>query len=238
MPSPNQSSRSTSITSSTITSTTITSTIPTLDKPSLQTAAEQLARIDPVLQRALQSGGPPKLWKRPVNYATFVRIILEQQVSLASAWNTYERLRQRCPGRRVTPAAVADLGIDTLKSCGFSRQKARYTATLADQCIARHFRIGPLSKLPDDEVREQIVAQLGMGNWTADMFLMLALCRPDIFPVGDLAVVKGYEQLSGESLSTDQLVQRAQRWRPHRSVATRMIWCDYLQRKGTKLPGT
>ena len=211
--------------------------ISTLTKESLQTAATSLAATDPDLRRALEIGGAPRLWKRTATYSTFIRIILEQQVSLASAWNTYERLANLCEKKRVTPIAVQTLGTDRLKDIGFSRQKARYTSVLADQCLSGRFKIAGLGRLPDDEVRARIVAQLGMGDWTADMFLLLALCRSDIFPIGDLAVVNGFRSLTDQpDRDREQIIERAEAWRPHRAVATRMIWNYYLHIRGSKLP--
>lgn len=208
-----------------------------LDKSSLQTAAKRLAKHDDEMRRALEIGGPPKLWKRTANFATLVRIILEQQVSLASAWNTYRRLESICDKHRVTPLAVDTLGVDRLKEIGFSRQKARYATVLADNCLSGRFKIRPLVSAPDDEVRDAVVSQLGMGDWTADMFLMLALCRTDIFPIGDLAIVNGLAELSGgDRVTGDELLRRAESWRPYRSVAARLIWGYYLNQRGTKLP--
>lgn len=215
----------------------MTGTIISLDKTSLQSAAKRLAKKDDMLDAALRIGGPPKLWKRPATFATFVRIILEQQVSLASAWNTYRRLESLCDKKRVTPIAVDTLGVDRLKEIGFSRQKARYTTVLAENCLSRRFKIRPLVSAPDDEVRGAIVSQLGMGDWTADMFLLLALTRSDVFPIGDLAIVNGMAELSGgERLTGDDLLQRAEPWRPYRSVAARLVWGAYLQIRGKKLP--
>ena len=208
-----------------------------LDRDSLRCKADELAERDPLLADALRIGGQPKLWKRPATFATFIRIILEQQVSLASAWNTYERLRPTCPGGRVTPAAVAAIGQDGLKGLGFSRQKARYAEHLAQDCLAGRFKIRPLARLPDDEVRERIVARLGLGDWSADIYLMLALTRPDLLPIGDLAIVKGFGMLAERpDVTGDEILDHAHRWRPYRSVAARMIWGVYLQRKNTTLP--
>ena len=179
----------------------------------------------------LRDLGPPPTWKRPATLATLVRIILEQQVSLASAKATYDRLVDACDGK-VTHQAILKLGQANLASVGFSRQKSRYTFTLAQQVEAGNFKIGGLRRKPDEQVRSEITAQLGMGNWTADVFLMMALMRPDIFPTGDLALVKGLEELDGKTYAdSEALLARAEPWRPYRSVATRMIWQSYLHKR-------
>ncbi|QDT12487.1 DNA-3-methyladenine glycosylase [Planctomycetes bacterium K23_9] len=195
-------------------------------------AVKKLARIDPVLRTVLKTYGPPPLWKRPATFATFVRIILEQQVSLASAKSTFDKLRQSCGGS-VTALRVQQVGDDGLREIGFSRQKARYTIRLADDVRCRRFQIGSLHQKSNDEARDLITARLGLGNWSADVFLMMALMRPDVFPVGDLALIKGMASLDGgDYTSPEKAIARGESWRPFRSVATRMVWHWYL--KGTR----
>ncbi len=200
-----------------------------LDAVSMKRASRELARVDPSLDRVLQSLGPPPLWKRPATYATLVHIILEQQVSLASAKSTFDKLKAACGGR-ITAAKVIAVGDAGLRSIGFSRQKARYGLALADDVRSRCFQIGTLAKLSDQEACEQITARLGLGDWSADVFLMMALMRPDRFPTGDLALIKGMTDLDGGDYSTaEKAIARAESWRPYRSVATRMIWQWYLR---------
>ena len=197
--------------------------------------ADALSQNDDALALALETGGPPKLWRRPLSFGTFVRIILEQQVSLTSAYATFERLKA-ATGGPVSPDAVIELGENGLKSAGFSRQKVRYTLTFAENCRSKQFSIRGLRLKTDEAVRSIVTSQLGMGNWTADMVLLLVLCRPDVFPVGDLALVKGIERLdaaAGRPPATS-VEARGDLWRPHRSVATRMVWNYYL---ATQSPG-
>jgi len=199
-----------------------------IDEQSLRRAARTLSRRDPHLRRVHQHLGPPPLWHRPATFATFVRIILEQQVSLASAKSTFAKLKSACNGR-VTAANVIGLEPEGLRDLGFSRQKARYAFALADDVISKRFRIGSLRFKHDDEVRQQITARLGLGNWSADIFLLMALRRPDILPSGDLALVKAMTWLDGGCYDTEEkVVERSEVWKPLRSVATRMIWQGYL----------
>ena len=203
-----------------------------LDETSMIRAARKLAKRDRFLGSVLDELGPPPLWRRPANFATFVRIILEQQVSLASAKSTFNKLRAAA-GSRVTAKRVNELGLDELRSLGFSRQKARYTMALSDDVIAKRFVVGTLRHLDDDQARSQITARLGLGDWSADVFLIMALMRPDLFPVGDLALIKGMTMLDGGQYDgPEKAVARAEGWRPYRSVATRMIWQLYLSRQG------
>lgn len=202
-----------------------------LEKKQLHAIAKKLAKNDPKLHRVYDRFGPPPLWKRPANFSTLIRIILEQQVALRAAWSTYERLRKSCQGK-VTAETVSNHGEHGLRDLGFSRQKARYANTLAETVLANEFPIGSLRHQDDDEVRRRILSQLGLGNWSADIFLLMALCRSDVFPIGDLAIVKGLRDMDGQDYADpEQILERAESWRPYRSVATRMIWQHYLNRK-------
>ncbi|MCC9600400.1 DNA-3-methyladenine glycosylase 2 family protein [Stieleria sp. JC731] len=203
-----------------------------LTKQSIADGAAELARRDPALRPILQRFGPPPLLKRPATFATLVHIILEQQVSVESAKSTNDRLAARCEGK-VTPDRIAQLGEEGLRSLGFSRQKARYAVGLACDCIDGTFKPAAFPKLPDDQVRELIVQRKGLGNWSADVFMMMGLLRPDILPVGDLAFVKGLCEIDDCQYSdTDEIIERAELWRPLRSIATRMVWQWYVQQRG------
>ena len=199
-----------------------------MTKAAIAQAAVELARRDPRLREVHRRFGQPPLLRRPATFGTLLHIILEQQVSVASARATYQRLQQICR-EAVTPAAIMQLSDDGLRALGFSRQKARYALALADNCAAGNLKIDRLRRLPDDQVREQIVAQLGLGNWSADVFLMMALLRPDVLPVGDLALVKGVQEIDDMDYDDGEaILARAEAWRPYRSVATRMVWQWYV----------
>jgi DNA-3-methyladenine glycosylase II len=207
-----------------------------LNAQNLAAAAKSLAGNDPALARVLDQHGPPPLWKRPATFATLVRIILEQQVSLASAKSTFSKLARACDGK-INAGNLAQLGDEGLRAVGFSRQKARYALALADDVQQQRFRIGSLRHRDDQEVRELITARLGLGDWSADVFLLMALCRPDVLPVGDLALVKGMIELDGGNYDTSaDVIARAERWRPYRSVACRMVWQWYLGNRRQTAP--
>lgn len=209
-----------------------------LDRDSIRTAANEIAQRDPALLPVLNSFGPPPLWKRPQTFATLVRIILEQQVSLSSAKATFDRLSEQLDGG-VTASAVRDVGEEGLKSIGFSRQKARYSVALADDVIGKRFRIAALRGMTDQEAEAQIVARLGLGKWSASVYMMMAMLRPDILPTGDLALAKGLTEIDGgDYRDHDSLLSRAECWRPHRSVGVRMVWQAYLNRRGQVFDAT
>ncbi|KAA5547350.1 DNA-3-methyladenine glycosylase 2 family protein [Roseiconus nitratireducens] len=191
-----------------------------------------MAGRDPALAKVLQAHGPPPLLRRPASLGTLVQIILEQQVSVESAKATYLRFREAC-GTPIRPDAIVRLDVPGLRQLGFSRQKARYTLALAHDCLEKRFRIQSLSRMNDEAVREQIVARLGLGHWSADVFLMTALLRPDVLPVGDLGLIKGIEEIDQTEYATPQaVIERARSWRPLRSIATRMVWQWYVHGRG------
>ena len=207
-----------------------------LNAESLAAAAKSLAGNDPALAQVFARHGPPPLWKRPATFATLVRIILEQQVSLASAQATFSKLALACDGK-INAVNLQQLGDEGLRAIGFSRQKARYALALADDVLQKRFRVGSLRHRDDGEVRELITARLGLGDWSADVFLLMALCRPDVLPVGDLGLVKGMIELDGGRYDTsEKVIERAKTWRPYRSVACRMVWQWYLGNRNQTAP--
>ncbi len=211
----------------------------TLKASDLKPAAEQLADVDAALSDVLERHGPPPLWKRPATFSTLVHVLLEQQVSLVSARATFKRLNVACDGR-VTAPRLRNLGTHALRELGFTRQKARYATALAADVEAGRFRVGSLRHLTDDEAVSQITGCLGFGTWSANVFLLLALARPDVLPLGDLALVHGMHELDGGNYeNVDALLSRAERWRPYRGVATRMIWQLYLTNRNrlAEMPG-
>jgi DNA-3-methyladenine glycosylase II len=200
-----------------------------LDGATLRRAARDLASRDPVLGRLHAAQGTPPLWARQPSFGSLVHIILEQQVSLGSARAAHDRLRAACGGR-VTPAALARLDDATLRAIGFSRQKAGYARDLALAVGTGRLPLSALTGTPDQAVRDALMAQRGIGPWTADIYLVMALRRPDVWPRGDLALrasIRDAWRLAG-SPDDDEAATMADAWRPWRSVAARMLWQGYL----------
>src|SRR5574337_263865 len=161
--------------------------LPRLDQPGLEAAVRSLARRDRDLRDLVARHGPPPLWSRPPGFATLVRIILEQQVSLASARAVFHRVRGAAGG--VSVPRVHALGYQGLRRAGLTRQKARYVAALAERIASGAIRLSSLSGASDAAARAELVRLHGVGEWTADIYLLMALRRPDIWPTGDLALV-------------------------------------------------
>jgi DNA-3-methyladenine glycosylase II len=199
-----------------------------LDRRSLAVGLAELTTLDRQLAAVLDKHGPPPLWARPPGYPTLVQIILEQQVSLALARAAFTRLEEKLG--RVTPAGLLGLSDAELKQIGFSRQKARYGRELARDIVAGKFDVGGLARMADDEAREALMGRLGIGRWSADIYLLMALRRPDVWPKGDLALAKAVQQVKQlpELPDEDHLEGVAESWRPWRAVAARVLWHHYL----------
>ncbi len=199
-----------------------------LDETALEAAVRELAAIDPDLAGIARRHGPPPLWAREPGFETLVRIILEQQVSLASA----EAARQRlvAAAGAVEPGSIVAAGEEALRAAGLTRQKARYLVGLARDVLDGRLDLDAIAAADDDDARARLTSVLGIGRWTADIYLLMALGRPDVWPTGDLALAGALRRAKGlDSLPTnpDQEVI-AEEWRPWRAVAARLLWHAYL----------
>jgi DNA-3-methyladenine glycosylase II len=192
---------------------------------------DRVAAVDPDLKVIVDGLGYPPFWSRENTYESLVWFILEQQVSLASAKAALEKLRARVG--TITPENVLGLDHDELRAAYFSRQKAGYARALAQEILAGRLDLAALEKLPDADVRKQLVQLKGIGNWTVDVYLILTLHRPDVFPAGDLAAVNALKRVKGLSRNTaaDELARVTGEWTPLRTVATMLLWHDYLSRR-------
>lgn len=201
---------------------------PSLDQTGLLRAVEALRRRDAALARIVDRHGPPPLWAREPGFATLVRIILEQQVSLSSADAAYGRL-ERAVGTVDAPA-ILRAGEGRLAAAGLTRQKSRYLVGLAVVVDDGSFDPDLLARLDDDAVRAALTSLLGIGRWSADIYLLMALRRPDVWPSGDIALAAAAQHAAGlpERPSFDELARIAEAWRPWRAVAARLLWHAYL----------
>lgn len=167
------------------------------------------------------------MWSRPNTFESLVHIILEQQVSLASALAALNKLKESIG--EITPARVLPLTDEAFKSCYFSRQKTTYTRYLAEAILSGKVNLNTFETLPDDEIRRQLTALKGIGNWTVDVYLMFILHRTDVFPAGDLAAVQAFKKLKDlPNTPKEILAELALQWRPYRTIATMILWHFYL----------
>jgi len=188
----------------------------------------ELTERDGDLGRILDTLGPPPMWDREPGFPTLIHIILEQQVSLASARSCFDKLLAIIDD--LTPATLLELDDDTLKRAGFSRQKTEYVRILAGALDGGELDLDGLADLPDEEIRERLMRLKGIGRWTADIYLLMALGRPDIWPPGDLALVvaaQRVKQLNARP-NSEEFQRLGNAWRPWRSIAARLLWHHYL----------
>jgi DNA-3-methyladenine glycosylase II len=185
---------------------------------------------DRMLQSVVTRCGAPPLWEREQGFATLIFIILEQQVSLASAKAAYDRLLMHMDP--LTPAGFNDLTDDQLKGFGFSRQKTSYGRHLANAILNKSLDLAKLTDLDDEQAKARLMQVKGIGSWTADIYLLRALGRPDVWPSGDLALSVAVQRLKGLATrpSPQDLDNMSRIWRPWRAVAARILWHYYLNR--------
>lgn len=201
---------------------------PRLDEAGLLRGVRELVAIDPDLAGIVERHGPPPLWARKPGFETLVRIILEQQVSLASA----EAARQRLVGAAgaIEPAAIVGAGDEGLRAAGLTRQKSRYLLGLAGDVLEGRLDLDAIAAADDDAARVGLTSLLGIGRWTADIYLLMALGRPDVWPTGDLALAAAMRRAKGLATLPTGAEQSliAEPWRPWRAVAARLLWHAYL----------
>lgn len=202
-----------------------------MDATSFDHSVASLVEHDPDLARLVAEHGSPPLWQRPTGFPSLVLFILEQQVSLASAAAAYRKLKLRLG--TMTPAAVLASTPEDLRLDGVSRQKDRYLRALADAVATGALDLDALETQADEDVRVSLMALPGIGRWTADVYLLACLGRPDLWPVGDRALqVAVAEALALPTVPTaSELEPLGDRWRPVRSTAARILWHGYLGRR-------
>lgn len=204
-----------------------------LTNRTLAATAKTLAAKHKELAIVYHTYGTPPLWDREPGFATLLHIILEQQVSLASAKACFDKLTARLG--QVTPENVLVLDDGAMKKIGFSRQKTAYARHLAEAVLNKHIELDRLHLLPDDAARGELTKLKGIGAWTSDIYLLMALLRPDVMPRGDIALHAAWHNLSGQPRpSSDGFLEIAERWRPFRSVAARLLWHFYLSERAAR----
>jgi DNA-3-methyladenine glycosylase II len=197
-------------------------------------AIKELTKRDRDLAKIIENYGYPPQWQREPGFPTLIRIILEQQVSYASAQATFTRLNNVVDN--LCPENFLLLDDLELKAIGFSRQKTNYGRILAQAVVDRTLDLASLEKLADSEIRQKLTAIKGIGNWTVDIYLMMALQRQDVFPSKDLAVAIAVKEIKDLALRPTilELETIAQTWKPYRAIATKILWHYYLNRKSSK----
>src|SRR6201996_7707001 len=191
---------------------------------------DQLASQDADLAAIINTLGYPPLWSRPNTFETLVHIILEQQVSLASALSALNKLKERV--QELTPARLLLLTDEEMRACYCSRQKTAYIRYLAEALLSGQINLAELEDLSNDEIRAKLITLKGIGHWTIDVYLMFVLQRADIFPIGDLAAVNALKKVKNlpAGITKEEMIEIAKQWQPYRTIATMLLWHDYLSK--------
>ncbi len=199
-----------------------------LNNTTLLKGATELAQKFAYFAEVMEEYGPPPLWQREQGFHTLVHIILEQQVSLKSAKAAYNKLENAIG--KPEPTKFLQLRDAELKKIGFSRQKTSYCRGLAETLNNGGIKLETLTDLSDEKVRKELTAIKGIGPWTANIYLLMALGRPDVWPAGDLALEIGYQKLRGlaNKPSAKELAKISSQWKPLRAIAARFIYHYYL----------
>src|SRR5476651_1422338 len=189
---------------------------------------DDLASGDADLAAIIKTHGYPPFWSRQNTFETLVHIILEQQVSLASALSALNKLKDKT--QELTPAQVLLLSDEEMKACYCSRQKTSYIRYLAEAIISRQINLAEFADMPDEAIRAKLITLKGIGSWTIDVYLMFVLQHADVFPIGDLAAVNALKRVKNLPVETtkDELLEIAATWKPYRTIATMLLWHFYL----------
>lgn len=190
-----------------------------------------LAERDDDLKQIITQHGYPPFWSRTASFPTLVHIILEQQVSLASAKAAFLKLEAAIGD--ITPEKILRLSDEEMKACYFSRQKIIYSRHLAQTIIEKGLSLDVLENMTDEDVALSLKKIKGIGNWTVDVYLMMALHRSDCFPTGDVALIKSIKEVKAlpAGTSKEEILLIAENWRPHRTVAAYLLWHAYLSKR-------
>lgn len=198
------------------------------DEANFTILCDKLSASDKVFADIIDIYGYPPMWKRPNTFETLVHIILEQQVSLASALSALNKMREKVID--IQPENLLMLTNEEFKACYFSRQKTVYIKQLAEAILNNRLNLNEMEKLSDDTIRSKLIKLKGIGNWTINIYLMLVLQRTDIFPIGDLAAVNALKQLKKlpKETSAEELLAVTADWKSYRTIATMLLWHYYL----------
>jgi DNA-3-methyladenine glycosylase II len=190
-----------------------------------------LAIKDPDLQSIISQYGYPPLWKRAASFETLIHIILEQQVSLASALATFNKLKERIV--EITPQNLLLLSDEEMKLCYFSRQKIIYSRLLARELISSRLKLDKVSAMDNDAIRAALVRIKGIGNWSVDIYLMMVLQRCNVFPLGDIALITSVKETKGlpKETTKEAMALIAEKWKPYQTVAAFILWHAYISKR-------
>ncbi|MGN7990121.1 DNA-3-methyladenine glycosylase family protein [Pedobacter sp. 22226] len=206
----------------------------TFDQTNFLQLCDLAGNRDADLQSILDKYGYPPFWSRPNTFESLVHIILEQQVSLASALATLNKLKEKIG--KVTPARLLLLNDQELRDCYFSRQKTVYVRHLAESLVSGTLSLSKMETMDDLAIRNQLKTIKGIGDWTVDIYLIFMLHHTDVFPIGDLAAINSLKKIKGltASVSKEEVLAVADQFKPYRTIATMLLWHVYLEERKKK----
>lgn len=182
----------------------------------------------PIFKAIHDKYGTPPNWNRPEGFETLVLLILEQQVSLSAAKAHFDKLSSYVP--ELSPDALLKLSEDEFRKNAISRQKTKYLIALSTAVKDGSLKLEKLRTLPEVEIKNQLMQIKGIGNWTAEVYLMSALQHKDIFPIGDIALFNTIKELAGLQ-DKQAMLDLSEQWRPYRSLSTYFFWHYYLEKR-------
>jgi len=203
----------------------------TFNESNFKEICDELGGRDADLKLILETHDYPPFWKRSPTFETLVHIILEQQVSLASALAALNKLKQKMGD--ITPDRFLALTNEALRDCYFSRQKIIYTQHLANAVQDHLLNLDALSEMSNDQIRASLTKFKGIGNWTVDVYLMMVLQRSDLFPLGDVALMTSVRETKklSKDVSRDVIAKIATGWKPYQTIAAFILWHSYLGKR-------
>ena len=201
------------------------------------TLCDLLSKKDQHFKAIIEQHGYPPMWTRPNTFQTLILFILEQQVSLASAYAAFKKLKQKIGF--VTPAKILAMSDEELRACYFSRQKIIYARELANAVKTKQLNLRKLSVADEMTIRTELKKIKGIGDWTVDVYLIHALQRTDLFPLGDIALVNSLKEVKQlpHTITKTEMLEMAESWRPYRTIASMILWHAYIKKRGIKLQG-
>jgi DNA-3-methyladenine glycosylase II len=209
----------------------------TFNENNFKKICDKLCKIDIDLAAIIKKYGYPPMWTRPATFQTLILIIFEQQVSLASAYAAFKKLTDKIG--YVTPDKILKLTDEEMRACYFTRQKMDYARGLATAIKKRKIVLSTLIHKPDEVIRQELKQLKGIGDWSVDVFLMHALQRSDLFPLGDIALVNSLRENKDlpKDFPKEKMLAIAQPWQPYRTIATMILWHDYIKKRNMKILG-
>ncbi len=194
----------------------------------MEKAIRHLIAHDPVLRQIVETHGHPVPQLREDGFAAMAHIILEQQVSVASAKATYQKLILAF--EEITPEKVLEMPDEAFRACGVSRQKTSYIKDLAERVLSGEIDFATLPQLPEEEIRTALLKIKGVGNWSVEVYLLFCLQAEDIIPLGDIAIINTIKELWPD-INKEEIPALAETWKPYRTAATYLLWHHYVKKR-------